>query len=167
MHGMEFRIRTRASDADVELFDRLNFESFRLTFLRGEKLSDEEARVRFDEFERGDPLDPWGEGHEVFFGEDGAGVPAGLVWVADRGPFWRWGERLAWVYNLHVVPGFRRLGLARTLLGVAEGWARDRGLGSIALHVSVWNDAARSLYESAGYGLVYEHEESRFYEKKL
>ena len=67
----------------------------------------------------------------------------------------------------HVVPGFRRLGLARTLLGVAEGWARDRGLGSIALHVSVWNDAARSLYESAGYGLVHEHEESRFYEKKL
>jgi len=87
--------------------------------------------------------------------------------VADRGPFWRWGERLAWVYNLNVVPGFRRLGLARTLLGVAEGWARDRELGSIALHVSAWNDAARSLYESAGYSLVHEHEESNFYEKKL
>lgn len=164
---MGFRIRGRETDADVEFFDRLNFESFRVTMLRGEDLGEEEARARFEEFERGDPLDPWGGDHEVFFGEDIGGVPAGLVWVAERGPLWRWGERLAWVYNLHVVSGFRRRGLARMLLDVADGWARGRGLGVIALLVSAWNDPARRLYESAGYILVAEHNESRLYEKKL
>lgn len=162
-----FRLRGRSSEDDVRFFDRLHFESFRQTMLRGEDVSEEEARSRFEEFDSQDPLDPWGEGHEVIFGEDEDGNLAGLIWVADRKPFWRFTERHVWIYNIHVIPEQRRRGLARLLLRRTEDWAKERRIGSIALHVVEWNEPARHLYESEDYILVATHNESCFYEKRL
>ncbi|UCH57409.1 MAG: GNAT family N-acetyltransferase, partial [Candidatus Bathyarchaeota archaeon] len=113
---MEFKIRTRETEEDAEFFQRLNFESYRLTMLRGQEISEDEARARFEEFEKADPLDPWGDDHQAFFVEDEKGSLAGLIWLADREPFWRFKERLAWIYNLHILPEFRRRGLARRFL---------------------------------------------------
>ena len=164
---MGFRIRTRETEEDELFFDRLNFESFRLTMLRGQDISEEEARARFIEFEKSDPLDPWGQDHQVFFAEDDEGDLAGLIWLARREPFYVFKERLVWIYNLHIVPKFRSRGLARQLLAKAEEWTRQQGLSSIGLHAVDFNIAARRLYESSGYSLVATHKESCFYEKKI
>ena len=44
----------------------------------------------------------------------------GLIWFANREPFYVFEERLVWIYNLYVVPKYRRKGLARHLLGEVE-----------------------------------------------
>lgn len=164
---MEFRIRTKETEEDELFFDRLNFESFRLTMLRDKNVPEEEAQARFVEFERSDPIDPWGQDHQVFFAEDEGGNLAGLIWLASREPFYVFKERLVWICNLHVIPEFRRMGLARQLLAKAEEWTKQQGLNSIGLHAVDFNTAARHLYESSGYKLVATHNESCFYEKKI
>lgn len=164
---MKFRIRTRETEEDALFFDRLNFESFRLTMLRDQDISEDEAKARFIEFEKSDPVDPWGPDHQVFFAEDDEGNLAGLIWVARREPFYVFKERLVWIYNLHVVPKYRRMGLARKLLAKAREWTREQGLNSIGLHTVDFNSAARRLYESSGYKLVATHNESYLYEKEI
>jgi mycothiol synthase len=51
-----------------------------------------------------------------------------------------------------VHPKARGLGLGSTLLDLAEGWARDRGLARIQMHVV--NDDGRRLAENRGHELV-------------
>jgi mycothiol synthase len=51
-----------------------------------------------------------------------------------------------------VHPEARGLGLGSTLLDLAEGWARDRGLARIQMHVV--NDDGRRLAEDRGHELV-------------
>ena len=48
-------------------------------------------------------------------------------------------------------PAFRRKGLARHMLGVAEDLARANGFQALYLHVRLGDDAARLLYDSFGY----------------
>lgn len=164
---MKFRIRTRETEEDVLFFDRLNFESFRLTMLRDQNVSEEEAKERFIDFEESDPVDPWGPDHQVFFAEDDEGDLAGLIWLARRAPFYVFKERHVWIYNLHIIPRYRRMGLARQLLSKAQEWTRKQGLNSIGLHSVDFNTAARQLYESLGHELIATHNESCFYEKKI
>ncbi len=164
---MEIRIRTMEDEEDVRFFDRLNFESYKLEFLRGREIAEEEARRMFEEFEKADPLDPWGVDHQVLFAADEVGTLMGLIWLAKREPFYVFKEQLAWIYNLHVVPEHRRRGVARRLLGEAEEWSRLERLRSIGLHVIDFNEPARSLYESVGYELVATHNDSCFYEKRV
>ncbi len=163
---MEVIIRSVENEKDILFFERLNFESYKLEFLRGREITEEEARKEFEEFEKADPLNPWGANHQVLLAANEEGTLMGLIWLAKREPFYVFEERLVWIYNLHVVPEYRRKGLARHLLGEAEKWARLEGLKSIGLHVIEFNEPARSLYESLGYELVAKHNDSCFYEKK-
>jgi len=57
---MEIRIRTVENERDVFFFERLNFESYKLEFLRDREITEEEARREFEKFEKSDPLNPWG-----------------------------------------------------------------------------------------------------------
>jgi ribosomal-protein-alanine N-acetyltransferase len=63
----------------------------------------------------------------------------------------------AWQYlDLHVLkvatlPGFRRLGLARRLMEVAEQHCAESGGETITLEVRPSNDDAIALYEALGY----------------
>ena len=164
---MEIIIRTVKDEGDIHFFDQLNFESYKLEFLRGREITEEEARREFEEFEKSDPLDPWGADHQVYFAADEEGTLMGLIWLARREPFYVFKEPLAWIYNLHVVPDHRRRGVARRLLGEAEEWARLEGLRSIGLHVIDFNEPARRLYEAAGYELVSTHNDSCFYERRI
>jgi ribosomal protein S18 acetylase RimI-like enzyme len=59
--------------------------------------------------------------------------------------------RSLYVDALAVAPGFRRRGVARSMLACAEEAAAAAGLDGIALDTGLHNDAARSLYEAAGY----------------
>ncbi len=164
---MEIRIRTVEDEEDIRFFDRLNFESYKLEFLRGREITEEEARRMFEEFEKADPLDPWGADHQVLFAADEDGTLMGLIWLARRESFYVFKEWLAWIYNLHVVPEHRRRGVARHLLGEAEEWVMQEGLRSIGLHVIDFNESARCLYESLGYELVATHNDGCFYEKRI
>lgn len=48
-------------------------------------------------------------------------------------------------------PKYRRKGLARKMLAVAERVCRERGRTELALHVTQANTPARTLYEAQGF----------------
>jgi ribosomal protein S18 acetylase RimI-like enzyme len=164
---MDIRTRTAGDEEDIRFFERLSFESYKLEFLRGREITKEEARRKFEEFEKADPLNPWGADHQVLLAANEEDTLMGLIWLAKKEPFYVFKERLVWIYNLHVVPEYRRKGVARHLLGEAEKWARMEWLRSIGLHVIAFNEPARCLYESLGYELVATHIDSCFYEKRI
>jgi len=58
---------------------------------------------------------------------------------------------LAYIWTIEVLPGFRRMGVARELLARLEESARAAGCHGIGLHVSERNAAGLALYEQAGY----------------
>jgi GNAT superfamily N-acetyltransferase len=164
---MDFEIRTLRTETDRDFFDQLNFESFKHDFIRGENIPEEEVRQRFREFEAADPLDPWGANHLTYFANTLDGELAGLIWLAERPPFYKFRQQLVWIYNLHVIPQYRRHGLARKLLAKADEWAVERELNVLGCHTLDFNMEARRLYESSGYTLIATHNESCFYEKKI
>ena len=165
--GFSIEIRTRKKETDKQFFEMLDFESFKIEFIRGVKISEAEARRKYDEFNKSDPLDPWGPDHQVFFAESREGELMGLVWLAKRVPFYVFEKPLVWVYNLHVIPKFRGLGIARSLLAKSEEWARSEQYDLIGLHVMDFNTPARRLYSSMGYTQVGSHNESCFYQKNV
>jgi ribosomal protein S18 acetylase RimI-like enzyme len=59
--------------------------------------------------------------------------------------------RALYVDALAVAPEFRRRGVASALLAGAEDAAKAGGFDAVALDTGLHNDAARSLYEAAGY----------------
>jgi ribosomal protein S18 acetylase RimI-like enzyme len=88
--------------------------------------------------------------------------------TAPRVPPWRWPALLRhlraaglvaphppphalYVDALAVAPEFRRRGVARALLAGAEDAAAAAGFPGVALDTGLHNDAARALYEAAGY----------------
>jgi len=88
--------------------------------------------------------------------------------TAPRVPPWRWPTllrhlraaglvsphpppRSLYVDALAVAPDFRRRGVARAMLAGAERAAAAAGFEGVALDTGLHNDAARSLYEGAGY----------------
>jgi ribosomal protein S18 acetylase RimI-like enzyme len=162
-----FQIRPWNRTTDQSFFDHCQLESFKTTLPNAEAFSDEEIQQKYEEFDKNDPIDLSSPGHVVFIGETANGYPAGLIWVYHREAFWRYTEPLAWIYNLHVLPACRRMGLAKLLLAKAEAWAKIEGLTLIALHVLERNASASALYKSCSYTLVASHNESYFYEKRL
>ncbi len=88
--------------------------------------------------------------------------------TAPRVPPWRWPAVIRhlraagllapnppadtlYVDALAVDPAFRRRGVARELLAHAERHAAAAGLHGVSLDTGLQNDAARALYEAAGY----------------
>lgn len=60
-------------------------------------------------------------------------------------------SRVAYIVTLDVRPGFRRQGLARSMMARVEEKARAAGCGEMELHVSVENAAAVEFYEREGW----------------
>ena len=69
---------------------------------------------------------------------------------------------VAYIQTIEVDPAFRRRGVARELLRLAEGSARKARATYIWLHVDETNDAAIALYRSCGYERHGNH--PRYYE---
>ena len=61
---------------------------------------------------------------------------------------------VAWLIGVYVDPRWRGRGLARTLSAEVIGWARERGVSKVLLHVADWNGPARRVYESLGFTLT-------------
>lgn len=56
-----------------------------------------------------------------------------------------------YLYSLWLDPAVRGYGFARSLVGAAVDWARDRQARVVTLRVSVNNTVAKSVYESLGF----------------
>jgi RimJ/RimL family protein N-acetyltransferase len=74
-------------------------------------------------------------------------VAVGVVWLAL--PDWK--PPLAFVYDFLVYEPYRRRGYGLQALQALEQNVRALGLATIGLHVFGHNQAARALYEKAGY----------------
>jgi GNAT superfamily N-acetyltransferase len=85
------------------------------------------------------------------------GAAAGLAWARlDAGD-----ASLVNLFQMWVAPEARGRGVATALLEAATGWARARGARALQLGVVCGNDAARRLYEHAGFRSVGEPEAQR------
>jgi GNAT superfamily N-acetyltransferase len=52
------------------------------------------------------------------------------------------------ILNVYTEPGYRRRGIARSLMQTMIGWCKDEGFARVTLHAS---DDGRALYESLGF----------------
>ncbi len=164
---MSFKIKELENEDDWIFFTDLDFQSFITTIQDANQFSEEELRQKYKEFEESDSLNPRDSHHKIFIIWDNNTTRAGLVWLCNREPFWRFKEQHVWVYNLHIIPQYRNQGLARKLMLKAEEWCVEQGLNVLALHAIDDNLPVRELYESLNYKLVETHKESCFYEKRL
>lgn len=57
-------------------------------------------------------------------------------------------QQRAFLLNVFTEPGFRRQGIARSLVQAMVDWCRGQGFGSVFLHAS---EAGRPLYQSMGF----------------
>ncbi|OLS31917.1 MAG: hypothetical protein HeimAB125_14210 [Candidatus Heimdallarchaeota archaeon AB_125] len=164
---MPFNIRELENENDWNFFTDLDFLSFITTIQDVDQFSEKELRQKYKEFEESDSLNPRDSNHRIFILWENNTTRAGLIWLCNRDPFWRFNDQHVWVYNLHIIPQFRKQGLARKLMIKAEDWCLEQGLDTLALHAIEDNLPVRKLYESLDYKLVETHNESCFYEKKL
>ncbi|HXF34658.1 MAG TPA: GNAT family N-acetyltransferase [Candidatus Acidoferrales bacterium] len=88
--------------------------------------------------------------HVILIAEDG-GERRGFLLLLDAMPDEVTLGPQAFVAYMAVEPEARRAGVATALLAEAEKIARDRKLPCIAMMVTEENDAARRVYERAGF----------------
>jgi GNAT superfamily N-acetyltransferase len=62
--------------------------------------------------------------------------------------------RYAYVSSVYVRPDARRRGALRALIGIAERWARARGLDQMRLHNVAGSDAAEGAWSALGFAVV-------------
>jgi len=165
--GFSIRELDKKNQEDMNFFNKLEFESFKTTIKNVETFTEEELIQKFKEFDENDPVNIFDPEHQIFITEDEKKKKAGLIWLAKREPFWRFEEKLVWIYNIHVLPEYRNKGLAKMLMEKAEEWTKMQDCRVIALHVIDDNVTARNLYEMFNYKLVATHNESCFYEKNI
>ena len=79
---------------------------------------------------------------------DANAVAVGMLWFAVQT---RFDARVAYVYDVEVLPERRREGHAKRAFVALESEARRLGLSGIALHVFGHNQAARALYAGLGF----------------
>ncbi|MCU1750531.1 GNAT family N-acetyltransferase [Pseudomonas sp. 6D_7.1_Bac1] len=75
----------------------------------------------------------------------------GELWIAERHAGV---GKIAFILDIYIAPGERRLGYAKQSLQALESWARQVGCEEVRLHVFGRNGAARRLYEESGYGIA-------------
>ncbi len=87
----------------------------------------------------------------VFVAEDD-GVRVGFVHLETAVDFFT-RERHGHISTLVVAAGAERHGAGRALLAAADEWTRKQGYRVLTLNVFDGNDAARRLYERAGFAV--------------
>ena len=77
------------------------------------------------------------------------GKPAGNIWVFIDPEI-----ATAFIYNLEILPEFRRQGLAQQALREIDDVAKACGAKKIGLHVFQQNSKAQALYKKMGYAVL-------------
>lgn len=86
--------------------------------------------------------------HHLYTLEDDDAAPVGVLWFAVQTLF---DARIAYVYDVSVVPHRQREGHALQAFHALEDEVRRLGLAGIALHVFGHNKGARALYAKLGF----------------
>ncbi|MFX1251809.1 MAG: GNAT family N-acetyltransferase [Promethearchaeota archaeon] len=143
---MNFIIREKETDEDMEIFITQEIISARENEYTTAK-SDEEMQEELLQF-----INSFAK-TGIFLAETDTKEFTGFLWVSIRkgGELWDFEDSPAWIYDIKVLPEFRRQGLGRKFLLKAEEWAKKEGLPKIALHVFGHNKPAINLYDSFGY----------------
>jgi GNAT superfamily N-acetyltransferase len=107
-------------------------------------------------------------GHRFFKGLDETKEHVGWLWegpipaVVKPKP-----EHARWLYQITVRESLRRKGYGRAMLQVLEELLVRAGVADLYLNVFRWNQAARALYDSMGYEVVYDGETETGMRKRL
>jgi ribosomal protein S18 acetylase RimI-like enzyme len=88
--------------------------------------------------------------HAIFVASDGERACGFAMVVFDLPEEVTLAEQ-AFIAYMAVEPSFARRGIGRALLEAIESLARDRGIPHVSLMVTDENDAARALYDAAGF----------------
>ena len=95
------------------------------------------------------------DGHFLFTvlvdGED-----AGWFWIGPSSDPDTW-----WVWDIEVHDAFRRRGIARETMLLAEDVARSQGAAAIRLNVFAYNEGAIRMYDDLGYETASMHMQKR------
>jgi putative acetyltransferase len=83
---------------------------------------------------------------------DNGGAVCGFLWIEVRATMVD--PLVGYVKNIYIAPEVRGQGYAKMLLEAADEWFRFRGCTKATLDVSVCNEEAVSLYQSAGYEII-------------
>ena len=76
------------------------------------------------------------------------------------------GRDIAFLMDIFVRPEYRRKGIARKALRLAEKLLAERGYDTIRLHVEDSNSAAKNLYAGLGYGFIQRAKNGEILEKR-
>jgi ribosomal protein S18 acetylase RimI-like enzyme len=143
-----FSIRLYEHPRDQKNFDALNYRTFRDSIPADEPIDEEFFRSHHRWLlERYAPWD--GTRNTILVAEVG-GKYAGHCWIGTQTDFFTRVEE-PWIYDISVMPAFRRRGLASTMLKAAQDFLRERGFKNVGLQVIAHNEAARKMYEKFGY----------------
>ena len=97
------------------------------------------------------------------YADSNAGITVGYLWffIIEK-------ERkdIAFLMDIFIFPEYRRKGIARKALRLAEKLLAERGYGTIRLHVEDSNTAAKNLYAGLGYGFIQRAESGEILEKR-
>jgi ribosomal protein S18 acetylase RimI-like enzyme len=90
--------------------------------------------------------------HHLFEIKDKVGgVTIGSVWLAESGVA---DARTAFIFNVNILPQYRRQGHASRAFEALEVIVRRLGCSSIGLHVFGHNPGAQAVYAKLGYNIV-------------
>ena len=100
----------------------------------------------------------------AFLATGESGNPVGFVEVALRTEYVNGttSSPVGYVEGLYVVPAARKQGVARALMGAAEGWVRDRGCRELVSDVAWDNRISQAAHQALGFR---ETERTIFYVK--
>ena len=93
-----------------------------------------------------------------------AGITVGYLWFFAVE---KEGRDIAFLMDIFVRPEYRRKGIARNALGLAEKLLAERGYDIVRLHVEDSNTAAKNLYAGLGYVFIQRAESGEILEKRI
>ena len=101
----------------------------------------------------------------------GAGIHANSDAEITVGYLWffavkKEGKEIAFLMDIFVCPEYRRKGIARKALKLAEKLSAEHGYDTIRLHVENSNSAAKNLYAGLGYVFVQRAKNGEILEKR-
>jgi GNAT superfamily N-acetyltransferase/L-amino acid N-acyltransferase YncA len=155
---LEFSIRRNQSREDIEFLcescfqTAKNTQAIQYTSLK-EQYPDKTEHEIFVIF-RDEILESFDFSRDdcrVYILESVTGTKVGYIWVAIRDSEDPWDlNRPLWIFDISILPEFRRHGLAKRLLKESEEYAKEIGR-NVGLFVHEHNKGAFALYRSVGY----------------
>lgn len=99
-----------------------------------------------------------------FYADSDAEITVGYLWFFAVE---KEGKDIAFLMDIFVCPEYRRKGIARKALKLAEKLLAERGCDTIRLHAADFNTAAKNLYAGLGYVFIQRAKNGEILEKRI